>query len=62
MDCISEDEKKRRLEELSYIKNHPEIYKKNICEENTSSYLLNLNYRLGDSKWDDIYLSSQNIK
>lgn len=42
MDSISVNEKKIRLEELNYIKNHPEIYKKNITPNDSSMYLIKL--------------------
>lgn len=42
MDCASADEKKLRLEEIEYMRNHPEIFKKNSQPENESIYLINL--------------------
>ena len=43
MDCISTNEKKLRLEELNYIKKHPEIFKTNDIQTNDNSmYLIKL--------------------
>jgi hypothetical protein len=48
MDGISENERQLRLEELDYIKKHPEIYKKPEIYKNQqpigdkSTYLINL--------------------
>ena len=42
MDGISVNEKKLRLEELEYIRNHPEIFKKNIQINYNSMYLIKL--------------------
>ena len=42
MDGISLNEKKLRLEELDYIRNHPEIFKKNIQINDNSMYLIKL--------------------
>ena len=38
----SVNEKKLRLEELDYIKTHPEIYRKNNQRNYSSMYLINL--------------------
>ena len=43
MDGISEEERKLRLEELDYIRNHPEIYKTNVQTNDASMYLIKLN-------------------
>jgi hypothetical protein len=42
MDGISVNEKKLRLDELEYIRNHPEIFKKNIQTNDNSIYLIKL--------------------
>jgi len=42
MDCAPSDEKKLRLEEIDYMRKHPEIFRKNK-PDNKSIYLINLN-------------------
>lgn len=41
MDCASVNEKKLKLEELDYMRNHPEIFRKNQPNDN-SMYLIKL--------------------
>lgn len=43
MDGLVGEEKLKRLEEINYMKNHPEIYKKNIFANDPSMYLIKLN-------------------
>jgi hypothetical protein len=42
MDGISVNEQKVRLEELKYMRNHPEIFEKNQPPNNSSMYLISL--------------------
>lgn len=42
MDGISDNVKKLRLEELDYMRNHPEIYKNKMVNNDSKMYLIRL--------------------
>lgn len=42
MDCISKNEEKNRIEEIDYMRKHPEMFNKQIKPNDNSMYIIKL--------------------